>query len=213
MGTIYNCDSAELIQKASEEMKKLDSFKAPEWASFAKTGMHKERPPFFEEWWQIRAASVLRQIYKKGPVGVQKLRNKYGGKKNRGVKKGHFFKGSGSIARKVLQQLEAAGFVKQEKDNVHKGRVITAKGKNFLDTIAASISKVPQQTKKTEKAAKKEKKEAKETEKNKVEAAKEKPSEIVNQDKKEAKQEVVKETKEESATIEKKEDTKKEKTE
>jgi len=117
MGTIYNCDPAELIQKASAEMKKLDSFKAPEWASFAKTGMHKERPPFSEEWWQVRAASVLRLVYKRGPVGVQKIRNKYGGKKNRGVKKGHFYKGSGNVARKILQQLEAAGFVKQEKDN------------------------------------------------------------------------------------------------
>ena len=46
------------------------------------------------------------QIYRHGPIGVSKLRTKYGGKKNRGHKPEHFYKGSGSVARKVLQQFE-----------------------------------------------------------------------------------------------------------
>jgi small subunit ribosomal protein S19e len=56
--------------------------KAPEWAIFVKTGVHKERPPIQEDWWQIRAADVLRTIERMGPIGTQKLRTKYGGKKN-----------------------------------------------------------------------------------------------------------------------------------
>lgn len=139
MPTMYDVDSQELIIKAAEELKKIPEMKPPEWAPFVKTGMHKERPPVSSDWWYIRAASVLRAVYRLGPVGVSKLRTKYGGKKNRGVKKEHFFKGSGNILRKSLQQLEKAGLVKFAEKGVHKGRIITPKGKSFLDRIAIQI--------------------------------------------------------------------------
>ena len=151
MGTIYDCDQSELVEKASQELKKVNAVKAPSWAAFVKTGMHKERPPVKDEWWHIRAASVLRQIYRKGPIGVSKLRTAYGGKKNRGYKTEHFYRGSGSILRKILQQLEAAGFVKKEEKNIHKGRVLTAAGKKFLDTVASQISIIKPQQKREEK--------------------------------------------------------------
>ena len=134
---MYDADAQELIEKAAEELKKIPEIKPPEWATFAKTGMHKQRPPAKTDWWYLRTASVLRTVYRLGPVGVSKLRTKYGGKKNRGVKKEHFFKGSGNILRKTLQQLEKAGFVKFTEKGVHKGRIITPKGKSFLDKIAS----------------------------------------------------------------------------
>lgn len=139
MATMYDVDAQELIEKAAEELKKIPEIKAPAWAPFVKTGMHKERPPVNDDWWYLRAASVLRAVYRLGPVGVSKLRTKYGGKKNRGVKKEHFYKGSGNILRKSLQQLEKAGFVKFEEKGIHKGRIITPKGKSFLDRIATRI--------------------------------------------------------------------------
>ncbi len=139
MATIYDAESQELIVKAAEELKKVSEIKAPEWAVFAKTGMHKQRPPANSDWWYTRSASVLRTVYRLGPVGVSKLRTKYGGKKNRGHKKEHFFKGSGNILRKILQQLEKAQLVKFAERGVHKGRVITPKGKSFLDKIATKI--------------------------------------------------------------------------
>ena len=139
MTTMYDVDAQELISKAAEELKKVPEIKAPSWAQFVKTGMHKERPPVNEDWWYARAASVLRAVYRYGPVGVSKLRAKYGGRKNRGVKKEHFYKGSGNILRKALQQLEKAGFVKFAEKGVHKGRLITPKGKSFLDKIATRI--------------------------------------------------------------------------
>jgi|TARA_Y100000310_G_C20640138_1_gene793444 small subunit ribosomal protein S19e len=142
MPTIYDSDPSELIEKASEELKRLESIKAPDWALFVKTGVHKERPPSTKDWWYVRTASVLRQIYRFGPIGVSKLRIKYGGKKNRGVKKEHFYKGSGSIIRKIIQQLEKEGFVKKDIKSIRKGRLITAQGKKFLDSIAGKISKV-----------------------------------------------------------------------
>ena len=140
MATMYDAGAQELIEKAAEGLKKIPEIKPPDWAAFVKTGMHKERPPANNDWWYLRAASVLRTIYRLGPVGVSKLRTKYGGKKNRGVKKEHFYKGSGNILRKALQQLEKAGFVKFTEKGIRKGRVITPKGKSFLDKIAAQIT-------------------------------------------------------------------------
>ncbi len=139
MSTMYDVDAQDLVAKAAEELKKIPEIKPPVWTPFVKTGMHKERPPVDSDWWYLRTASVLRTIYRLGPVGVSKLRTKYGGRKNRGVKKAHFFKGSGSILRKSLQQLEKAGFVKFAEKGVHKGRVITPKGKSFLDKISTHI--------------------------------------------------------------------------
>jgi small subunit ribosomal protein S19e len=159
MANIYNCDPSELIEKSSEELKKLESIKAPDWALFVKTGMHKERPPLKNDWWYVRTASVLRQIYRFGPIGVSKLRTKYGGKKNRGVKKSHFYKASGSIIRKIIQQLEKEEFVKKDLKSVHKGRSITSKGKKFLDDIAKTISKAEVKVEKKEPEVKTEAKE------------------------------------------------------
>lgn len=141
MSTVYETNPTELILKAAEELKKVPEIKAPSWAPFVKTGMHKQRPPVNGDWWFVRTASVLRKVYTSGPIGTAKLRTKYGGKKNRGVKKEHFYKGSGSILRKSLQQLELAGFVKHGQKGIRKGRIITPKGKSFLDKIAASRAK------------------------------------------------------------------------
>jgi len=139
---IYDVYPNDLIEKAAEELKKVDSIKAPEWARFVKTGVHKERSPDEEDWWHKRAAAVLRTVFVMGPIGVSKLRTKYGGKKRRGHKPAHFRKGSGSIIRKILQQLDKAGFTKFAEKGVHKGRIVTKEGKLFLKKIADSISKL-----------------------------------------------------------------------
>src|SRR3989338_9088295 len=172
MPTMYDAEPQELVLKAAEELKKMPEIKAPEWAAFAKTGMHKERPPVSGDWWHIRVASVLRTVYRLGPVGVSKLRTKYGGKKNRGVKQERFAKGSGSILRKSLQQLEKAGLIKFTEKGVHKGRIVTPKGKSFLDRIAMQMQgQKPQQEAKAEEKAEP-KKEAKHEPKKPEEAKK-----------------------------------------
>jgi len=141
MATIYDVDQQELIEKAAEELKKNENIQPPEWAGYVKTGVHKERSPASEDWWYMRSASVLRIIYKQGPVGVAKLRVRYGGKQRRGHKPARFARGSGSIIRKVLQQLEKAGYLKKEDKAAHKGRIISPQGKSFLDKVASSIYK------------------------------------------------------------------------
>ncbi|MEM5773214.1 MAG: 30S ribosomal protein S19e [Candidatus Aenigmatarchaeota archaeon] len=128
-------DPQKLVERLKEELKKLEEIKPPEWAKFAKSGVHKQRPPEQLDFWYIRAASVLRRIYVDGPVGVERLRSYYGGRRKRGFFPQHFRKASGAIIRKILQQLEKAGLVEKTK----KGRKITAKGQKLLDNIAKEV--------------------------------------------------------------------------
>jgi len=142
MTTIYDVDPSELIKKAASSLKSTDEIKEPEWAKFVKTGASKERPPVENDWWFTRTASLLRKVYVLGPIGVNKLRKKYGGKKNRGHKPEKFYKGGGNIIRKILQQLEKAELIKHAEKGVHKGKIVTPKGKKFLDKMATEISGV-----------------------------------------------------------------------
>jgi small subunit ribosomal protein S19e len=132
MTTVYDIPPDVLIANVAGELKKLDTIKAPDWAEFAKTGVHKQMPPKEEDWWYTRAASVMRRVYIDGPVGVQRLRSFYGGKKNRGSKPNRFARGSGSVTRKLLQQLETAGYIQ----NTPEGRIVSANGRKFMDAVA-----------------------------------------------------------------------------
>ena len=136
MVTIFDADANKSIAKLAEALK--SKINEPEWAKFVKSGPSKERPPMAHDWYFTRAASVLRIVYIKGPIGVQKLRMKYGSKKNRGHNPEKFYKGSGKVLRTILQQLEKAELVKFQKDSVHKGRIVTPKGKSLVDKSAVA---------------------------------------------------------------------------
>lgn len=120
------------VETIAEKLKENKTIQAPDWAAFVKTGNHKQRPPIQKDWWHLRCAAILQSIDRLGPVGVQKLRTKYGGRKNRGNKPEHHVKGSGSVIRKALQQLEKASLIKQTIIGTHKGRVVTKEGKALL---------------------------------------------------------------------------------
>ncbi len=138
---IKQAEPSQLIEKAGILFKAMPDMKAPEWAMFVKTGHSRERQPMNPDWWHVRQAAVLRKIFILGPVGVSKLRKQYGGRKNEGAAPERFYPGSGNIIRKILQQLEKAGFAKQVQKGVHKGRIATPKGIAFLEKIAAEITK------------------------------------------------------------------------
>lgn len=125
-----------LIDRLTEELKRLEQLNPPGWSHFAKTGVHKEHPPEQPDWWYRRAASVLRRVYLTGPVGVSRLRTHYGGRKSRGVAPEHSRKGSGKVQRTVLQQLERAGLIRQVEG---RGRKVTQKGVEIIDRLAEEI--------------------------------------------------------------------------
>jgi small subunit ribosomal protein S19e len=142
MVAVQEVEARKLVAKLKEELKAVESIKPPEWIAFAKSGSGRERPPIQKDFWYIRSASVLRRIYLNGPIGVEKLKTFYGSRKRRGTKPARFRKASGSILRKILQQLEAAGFVEKLDKKGVKGRKISATGKKFLDKAAYEVSKV-----------------------------------------------------------------------
>lgn len=136
MVTIYDVPPGELVAKLAVRLKEMDSIKPPEWADFVKTGRHAEKAPVQEDWWFTRAASVLRKVYIEGPIGTERLAATYGGFADRGSKPNRAVRGSRSIARKCLMQLETNGFVAKDKN---RGRIITAKGRGLLDKVAMEV--------------------------------------------------------------------------
>jgi small subunit ribosomal protein S19e len=136
---MYDVDQGKLIEVLASELKRQHVVSPPDWAPFAKTGTSKDRPPVDDDWWYTRAASVLRTVYRLGPIGTAKLRVKYGGRKNRGYAPDKFFPAGGNHLRKILQQLETAKLIKQEAKGVHKGRVITPLGRKLLHAVAGVV--------------------------------------------------------------------------
>lgn len=137
---VYDLDAQEYNLKLAEALKKVSEFKMPEWAEFVKSGPAKERPIDEPDFWFKRAASILRQIYKKKLAGVNRLRTRYGSKKNRGYKPEEFRRAGGKIIRAILQQSDAAGFTEIAEDvkGVKKrkpGRQLTQKGKKFMEEV------------------------------------------------------------------------------
>ena len=140
MASVNDIGPEKANQLLASELKKIDKITPPSWASFVKTGNHKERPPENPDWWFVRAASILKNIYNHGPVGVSKMRTRYGGKKDRGRKPERFAKASGNIIRKIVQQLESAELIKNSTTQ-HKGRMIAPRGQSLLDKISLTKSK------------------------------------------------------------------------
>lgn len=139
MITPYDVPASKFVEKLAKHLKEnVDEITPPPWASIVKTGMHVQRPPQNTEWWYVRSASLLRKIYVHGPVGVERLRAEYGGRKDYGVKPEHAAKASGAIIRKALQQLEAAEFVETFETS---GRRVTKKGRKLLEELAEEVKK------------------------------------------------------------------------
>ena len=140
MNPVYELSAQEYNLKLADALKKITEFEEPEWAKFVKSSSSKERPIEDSDFWHKRAASILRQIYKKGIVGVSRLRTKYGSRKNRGFKPERFKKASGKIIRTILQQSDSAGLTEIAKEikgvrSKKPGRQLTQKGKEFLEGI------------------------------------------------------------------------------
>lgn len=74
----------------------------------------------------------------RGPIGIERLRAQYGGRKDRGVRQEQVRKGAGGNIRKLFQQLEAAGLVENLKG---QGRALTSEGRKLLDTIATELKR------------------------------------------------------------------------
>ena len=138
MTTVYDVPPQKLIDMTADKLREFPEITQPEWADDVKTGTHVETQPVQENWWHIRTAAVLRKVYISGPIGTERLSAEFGGAKDRKVKPYKAVKGSRSIIRTVLKQLQEAELVVPDKN---RGRVVTPKGQSLLDNTAREIMK------------------------------------------------------------------------
>ena len=135
MAKVYDVPADVLIGKLAEILKNED-IPAPSWIPFVKTGAHADKPPQDREWWHTRCASLMRKIYLHGPIGINELRNDYGGGKPSGYGAAHHRDAGGAIIRNAVHGLEKLGYVEKVEK---KGRVISKQGMQKLDRLATEI--------------------------------------------------------------------------
>ena len=135
--SLYVIEPKTLIHTIADKLKDYPEIKPPEGSEFWKTAFFKELAPLdHENFWFVRCASLLRKVKKFGPIGVNRLRKKYGGRNKRGPGLNHSAKGSGKIIRVALQQLEEAKLLEKTERN---GRKLSPEGLSLLERTAYSI--------------------------------------------------------------------------
>ena len=137
MANVLEVDTSKIILKTAEKLKENQVVKQPEYIFYVKSGAGRERVPSNTDFWYMRCASILRQAYVNGPIGVSKLRSRYSNRKKHVVHRHHNVRAGGSIIKDAFDALEKAGYVKK----TTKGREITSKGRSFLDKTAGEIIK------------------------------------------------------------------------
>ena len=119
MVTVYDVPAEQLILKTAQKLKENPNI-----------------VPTQDDWWYTRAASIMRKLYVKGPMGSSRLAAEYGGYADKGSMPNRAVKGSRNIARKCMMQLEAAGYlVSKDKE----GRAISPAGQSLLDNTAKEV--------------------------------------------------------------------------
>lgn len=135
--SIYTVKPNKFINVVADKLKEYPSIQPPEGSEYWKTAYFKEIAPVdSENFWYVRAASILRKVRKHGPIGVNKLRKHYGGRYKDKRGKAKSAKGSGKIIRLILQQLEEANLLIQKEK---EGRFCTSEGVSFLERTAYEI--------------------------------------------------------------------------
>ncbi|XP_003737245.1 40S ribosomal protein S19 [Galendromus occidentalis] len=137
--TVKDVDQHEFVVGMAAFLKKSGKLNVPDWTDIAKTGIYKELCPNNADWFYVRCAALLRQLYYRGQIGVGRLTQVYGGRYRRGVRPSHFCKGSSSVIRKSLRSLEQMKLV--EKETEKGGRKLSKQGRRDCDRIAAQVQK------------------------------------------------------------------------
>lgn len=141
MATLYDVPADALIEAIAAKLEdEEDAVAEPDWFAYAKSGSDRELAPVQEDFWSVRAASLLRTVAVDGPVGVKRLRTAYGGPKQGSnryrVRPNQTTPASGKVIRELLQQLATAGYVEIAEG---EGRQVTDEGRALLDDTAEDV--------------------------------------------------------------------------
>ena len=107
MTTVHDIPADLMISSLSAKLEVDGIVNQPEWSTFVKTGIHRERIPVQENWWAIRSAAVLRKVAIKGPIGVNRLAHEFGGPRDRGVKPNAAASGSEKLSARYSNSSRA----------------------------------------------------------------------------------------------------------
>merc|ERR1711970_1052377 len=137
--TVKDVPADAFIKAAAEFLKRQPKFDVPKYHDIVKTAVLKELAPYDEDWFFVRAASILRKVYLRKGTGVGALKKWYGGSNgtHRGTRKAHFSTASGAIIRKACFELEKLEMMEHCEDG---GREISSKGRAEMDRIAGNIN-------------------------------------------------------------------------
>ncbi|NXI08417.1 RS19 protein, partial [Irena cyanogastra] len=119
--TVKDVNQQEFVRALAAFLKKSGKLKVPEWADTVKLAKHKELAPYDENWFYTRAGEPRTGT----GTGTGGPRTGTGP---------HFSRGSGAVARRVLQALKVVG---KDQDG---GRKLTPQGQRDLDRIAGQVS-------------------------------------------------------------------------
>ena len=136
MTTVYDVDGNVLVASVARRLKE-SGIKKPAYIDLVKSSAGRERPPSDSDFWYMRCASILRTVYLNGPIGISRLRTKYGSNQAHKRSKHHQKRSGGSMIKDAFDVLESQGYVKKN----DKGRTITAKGKSLLDKTSSEIAR------------------------------------------------------------------------
>lgn len=141
MATVYDVPADALIEAVAAKLDaEEDAIAEPDWFAYAKSGSGRELAPVQEDFWSVRAASLLRKVAIDGPVGVDRLRTAYGGPKQGSnryrVRPNRKVDASGKVIRELLQQLAEVGYVEIAEG---EGRQVTGAGRSLLDDTAGEV--------------------------------------------------------------------------
>ena len=142
MTTIHDVPADLLIAEIANRLGDIGDISAPDWAEYAKTGTHRERPPVQADWWQIRSAAILRKVGMLAPIGANHMSQQFGGPKDRGVKQNRAVAGSRNVARTIMQQLTSCGLITSKHNpagTVNLGKILTSEGQSLLDEAAHAV--------------------------------------------------------------------------
>jgi small subunit ribosomal protein S19e len=137
MAKVYDVPADVLIGRLAATLKSED-ITVPSWIPFVKTGAHADKPPQDRDWWHTRCASIMRKIYLNGPIGINALRNDYGGGRPSGYGAAHHKDAGGAIIRNAIQGLEKLGYLEKVEK---KGRIVSKQGMQKLDRLSTEILK------------------------------------------------------------------------
>jgi len=139
MVTLYDAPVDALLEALAADL--ADRIEEPDWAEFTKSGPGHEFPPEQDDFWYVRAASILRRVAIDGPVGVDRLSTHYGGASGGSnryrVAPRHRADASEKVIRTILTQLEEVGLVERPPND--EGRVVSAEGRSLLDSTAGEV--------------------------------------------------------------------------